>query len=160
MIFVCLGSQTFAFDRLLIELDKLVFSNKIKDKIFVQAGTVRYIPKKLQYKQFLSHDEFEEKLKSASLIIAHGGTGALIGALKLGKNVIGVPRLAKYKEHVDDHQLQIVRVLEEQGYIRAVYDIGDLEAVINKSLKNPINKIYNRESYIVEIIEKYIDSHV
>jgi len=34
--------------------------------------------------------------------------GAIIGAIKKGKKVIAVPRLAKCGEHVDDHQVQLV----------------------------------------------------
>lgn len=159
MIFVCLGTQTYQFDRLLIELDRLVEKKIITDEIFVQTGTVNYIPKFLNYQKYLSHDEFDSIRKKSDLIIAHGGTGALIGAAKIGKNIIGVPRLAKFNEHVDDHQLQIVKVLEEQGYIRAVYDIKDLGMTILDALKNPIRKKYSRESMIIEIIEKFIDSN-
>ena len=157
MIFVCLGTQTYAFDRLLIELDKLVENGLINDKVFAQTGTLNYIPKHFEYEQFLSHIAFEEKRKEASLIISHGGTGALIGASKLGKNIIAVPRLAKFGEHVDDHQLQIVDVLEKQGYIRAVYDINELGRTIEEATKKPISKKFNNKSNIISIIETFIE---
>ena len=160
MIFVCLGTQTFQFDRLLIELDNLVASRFIEAKdLVVQSGTINYIPKNFEYVRFLSHVEFEEIRKRADLIISHGGTGSLIGAAKLGKNIIGVPRAHKYGEHVDDHQMQIVRVLEEQGYIRAVYDMKDLRATIQEAMEKPLNKIYPSKSKIVSIISTFIDSN-
>jgi len=157
MIFVCLGTQTYPFDRLLKELDKLVENRQITDEILVQSGTLNYIPQHLKYIQFLAHDEFDLIRKKADLIISHGGTGALIGASKLGKNIIAVPRLSEYGEHIDNHQLQIVKVLEEQGYIRAVYHIDDLLKTINEAIKTPISKIYRRESNVLTIIEGYID---
>lgn len=158
MIFVCLGTQIFQFDRLTKKLDELVGNGVIKEEVFAQIGHTSYFPSNYEYKKFVSKDEFSELQHNANLIIAHGGTGALISASKQGKNIIAVPRLAKYGEHIDDHQLQIVKVLEEEGYIRAVYNIEELEIVIISALKNPIKKVYNRESNIVNIISSYIDN--
>lgn len=157
MIFVCTGTQVYQFDRLLKKIDELVQEGKIVDEIFAQTGASTYVPKYYSFKKFLSGDEFKEYQRKADLIISHGGTGALISALKLGKNIIAVPRLAKYGEHTDDHQLQIVEVLSEQGYIREVLDIDSLALVIFDALNNPINKKYDRESNVISIIESNIE---
>ena len=53
----------------------------------------------------------------ADYIITHGGVGTITDALKLGKKIIAVPRLSKYKEHVNDHQLQIIENFSEKGFI-------------------------------------------
>lgn len=156
MIFVCLGSQIFQFNRLVKELDVLVKNGDIKEEIVAQIGATDYIPKYFQYKRFMDKEEFERYQDIADVVISHGGTGALIGASKKRKNIIAVPRLAKFGEHVDDHQLQIVKVLESEGYIRAVYDINKLLITLNKALDNPISKSYNRKSDILNIINKYI----
>lgn len=152
MIFVCTGTQIYQFNRLLKEIDDLVEKGLIKDTIFAQIGSSDYVPKHYEYKKFVSSDEFKEWQNQADLIISHGGTGALITASKLGKNIIAVPRLSKFGEHTDDHQLQIVKVLEEKQYIRAVYNIKNLESTIDVALKHPINKPYDRESNIIDII--------
>lgn len=159
MIFVCLGSQVYQFDRLLKELDRLIESGSIKDKVFAQIGASTYMPKHYEYKKFLSSDEFKELQSEATIVISHGGTGALIGALKKEKSVIAVPRLARFGEHTDDHQLQIVTVLEEQGYLRAVYDIENLGAVIEETIEHPIQKRFQSNSQIPQIIEDFIESH-
>ncbi len=158
MIFVCTGTQIFQFDRLTRKLDELISEGIITEKVFAQIGAGEYLPKNYEYKKFINKDEFAEYQRQANVIISHGGTGALVGASKLGKNIIAVPRLAKYNEHVDDHQLQVVHVLEKEGYVRAVYDIEDLGRVIQEALENPITKVYKRESNIIPIIENYIDS--
>lgn len=157
MIFVCLGTQIFQFDRLTKKLDELVEQGIVTDEIFAQIGAGEYLPKNYEYKKFIDKEEFESYQDKADLVISHGGTGALIGASKKGKNIIAVPRLAKFGEHVDDHQLQVVRVLEKEGYVRAVYDMEKLGEVIIDALDNPIHKIYQRESNIIEIIDKYIE---
>ena len=53
LIFVTVGSRQYPFDRLFIELDKLVEEGVIKDKIFAQIGTSSYKPKHFEYKDFL-----------------------------------------------------------------------------------------------------------
>lgn len=159
MFFVCTGTQVYQFNRLLKELDRLVEEGQIKDKIFAQIGASDYKPQHYEYKEFLSADEFKEYQDKADLIISHGGTGALIGASKKGKNIIAVPRLGKYGEHTDDHQLQIVTLLEQEGYVRAVFDIEELGDVINEALNNPIKKPYKRESNVKAIIEEFIDKN-
>jgi UDP-N-acetylglucosamine--N-acetylmuramyl-(pentapeptide) pyrophosphoryl-undecaprenol N-acetylglucosamine transferase len=40
-------------------------------------------------------------------VVAHAGTGSLVGALEAGKLPVLVPRRAARGEHVDDHQEQI-----------------------------------------------------
>ena len=158
MIFVCTGTQVYQFDRLTKKLDELVATGEITEQIFAQIGAAEYLPKNYEYKKFIDKDEFSRYQQQADLVISHGGTGALIGASKLGKNIIAVPRLAKFGEHVDDHQLQIVSVLEKEGYVRAVYDMEQLGDTIKDALENPIKKIYNRESRVISIITDYIES--
>lgn len=157
MIFVCLGTQIFQFDRLTKKLDDLVEKGIVKDEIFAQIGAGEYLPTNYDYKKFIDKEEFELYQDKSDLIISHGGTGALIGASKKGKNIIAVPRLAKYGEHTDDHQLQIVRVLENEGYVRAVYDMDKLGIIIQEAFAKPIQKRYQRESKIIDIIERYIE---
>lgn len=157
MVFVCTGTQIFQFDRLIKKLDELAAAGEISDKIFAQIGAAEYLPENYEYKRFIDKDEFAEYQRQADMIISHGGTGALIGASKLGKNIIAVPRLAKYKEHVDDHQLQVVHALEQKGYVRAVYDINNLGKTIKEAAEKPITKAYRRRSIIIEVVSDYID---
>ncbi len=158
MIFICLGTQKYQFDRLTKKLDELVEKNIINDELFAQIGHAVYLPRNYNYKEFLDKEEFNAYQEKADLIISHGGTGALINASKKGKNIIAVPRLAKFNEHIDDHQIQIVSVLEKEGYVRAVYDMEHLSQTIKDAINNPISKIYKRESNIIPIIENFIDS--
>lgn len=159
MIFVCTGTQVYQFNRLLKELDRLVENGQINEEIFAQIGASDYEPRHYAFKKFISVDEFKECQDKATLIISHGGAGSLIGASKKGKNIIAVPRLAKYGEHTDDHQLQIIGILEKEGYVRVVYDMNDLGRTIAEAIESPIKKIYERESNTMSLIETFICSH-
>ena len=113
MIFVTLGSQKFQFNRMLVEIDRLIDEGKIIDEVFAQIGASDYKPKNFEYKDFLTQDEFKDYMKKADLVITHAGTGAIVTALKNDKLVIAIPRLARFGEHVDDHQIQLIDEFKE-----------------------------------------------
>lgn len=157
LIFVCVGSREYQFDRLLKEVDELVEQGKLNNEIFAQIGQSTYTPENYKHKRFLSNEEFIEYQKKAQLIISHGGTGALINALKMGKKVISVPRLEKFNEHIDDHQTQIVEVLQNEGYLDSVIDIKDLYKTILKVESSNVEIKYKKESKVLSIIEDFIN---
>ncbi len=156
LIFVSTGSRKFQFDRLIKQVDYLAEQGLIEEKVFAQIAETTYIPKYIEYKRYLSPEEFSGIQENADLIITHAGTGALIGALKKGKQVIAVPRLFKYGEHSDDHQLQVAEALENEGYLRVVMDMDELYETIIKCKTEPITKIYNKPSNVLPIIENQI----
>ncbi len=158
MIFVTLGSQKFQFNRLLEAIDRLVEKGAITDHVFAQIGCSDYKPEHYEYKDFLNRDEFAEYMQKASLVITHGGTGAIIGALKQDKIVIAVPRLAKYGEHVDDHQLQLVSQFKELNLICDCQDMDELETVIKKATTAEFGKYQSNTNAYIEAISEYIDN--
>ncbi len=155
MIFVSTGSRGFQFNRLIMKLDEV--ATHLDEPIFAQIAETSYLPQHFEYKKYLSQEEFSSYQDKADLIITHAGTGALITALKKGKQVIAVPRLRKYHEHSDDHQLQVAEALRSEGYLRVVIEMDELEKTILECRNNPIEKKYDKPSSIVPIIEEYID---
>lgn len=156
MIFVTVGSQKFQFNRLLKELDMLVEKNGIKEDIFAQTGYSDYKPKNYKYKNFLDRDEFKEIMEKSNKVITHGGTGAIVGAVKQGKKVIAIPRLKEYGEHVDNHQLQIIDEFKKMKFISAVNEIDELGEVI-KNIDSYVSKGYvSNTDTIIESIDDFI----
>ena len=156
MIFITLGSQKFQFNRLLIEIDKLIKEGKISEEVFAQIGYSNYKPQNYKYKEFLDREEFSKFMKSSRMVITHGGTGAIIGAVKQGKKVIAVPRLAKYGEHVDDHQIEITSQFKEMNLIESVEDVELLNDAISKIDQLKFNVYQSNTDRIIESIEKFI----
>lgn len=156
-IFITLGSQKFQFNRLLKAVDDLCEKGTINMKnVFAQTGYSDYIPKYFCYKKFLDRDEFSTRMREADIIITHGGTGAIIGAVKMGKKVIAVPRLAKYGEHVDNHQLQLVGQFRDLNIICECQDCNELGTILNKVKNIEFNTYESNTIAIIESIEKYI----
>ena len=156
MIFVALGTQKFQFNRLLIEIDRLVEEKKINEEVFAQIGYSDYKPKNYKYKEFLDRDEFAEIMSRCNKVITHGGTGAIVGAVKRGKKVIAVPRLAKYGEHVDDHQLQIIEQFTEMNFILGVKEVDEIENKLMNLDEECFKDYVSNTENIIKSIENYL----
>lgn len=157
MIFVTLGSQKFQFNRILKELDRLLEEKIINEEIFAQIGYSDYKPKNYKYKEFVDRDEFKSIMDKCEIVIAHGGTGAIITAVKKNKKVIAIPRLAKYGEHVDDHQIQLVDEFKELNLIYPVYNEQNLGKAINEIRDIEYEKYISNTQNIIDEIENFIE---
>ena len=158
MIFITLGSQKFQFDRLLKEVDRLIADGVIQEKVFAQIGASEYLPQNYTYERFLDRQRFAKIMDQCDSVITHGGPGVIIGAVKKGKKVIAVPRLAKYGEHVDDHQLQLLHQFDDLQLICACYDVEQL-GECSKNLQNRHFRPYvSNTSVVIASIDEYLQS--
>lgn len=158
MIFITLGSQKFQFNRLLKAVDSLIEDGTIKEEVFAQIGYSDYTPRNYKYKQFLDRDEFAAWESKADIVITHGGTGAIIGAVKKGKKVIAVPRLAKYGEHVDDHQTQLIAQFRNSNLICGLDDCSQLAGGLAYVRSHKLNTYQSNTNRFINSIEKYIET--
>ena len=157
MILVILGTQDKPFNRLLEAVDKACQKKIIKDKVIVQAGTTKYESKNMEIFDLISMNKFNSLVGKADLIITHGGVGSIIQGLKKGKKIIAVPRLKKYGEHTNDHQLQIVDEFTRQGYIMPCKDLNKLEDVLDKVKTFKTKKYMSNNTKMLSIITNFID---
>lgn len=158
MIFVTLGSQKFQFDRLLQKLDELVEQGVITEEITAQIGASNYLPKHFPYVRFMDREQFAATMDACDIVVTHGGTGVIINAVKKGKKVIAVPRLAKYKEHVDDHQLQLLHQFDELQIICACYELEDFEKEYKEIRNREFRPYVSNTHVIIEDIEGYLET--
>ncbi len=159
MIFITLGSQKFQFNRLLKAVDDLMEQGVITEAVFAQSGYSTYEPKNYTFKQFLDREEFARYQEQADIVITHGGTGAIIGAVKKGKKVIAVPRLAKYGEHVDDHQLQLIEQFKEQNLILSLADTQELEQAVRHIRNCTFHSYQSNTQRIIDSIVLFLQEN-
>lgn len=157
MIFVTLGSQKFQFNRLLKEIDKLVEQQVIKEPIIAQIGASTYLPQNYEYVKFMDRAEFAKKMTECSTVITHGGTGVIIDAVKKGKKVIAIPRLSMYKEHVDNHQMQLLHQFDDLGIICACYDVEQLGACYQQLDNIDFRPYVSNTHVIMASIESFLN---
>jgi UDP-N-acetylglucosamine transferase subunit ALG13 len=156
MIFVTVGTHTQPFNRLLQKIDELVEKGIIKEKVIAQIGYATYKPRNYEYFTFTSEEKILELNKKARLIITHAGVGSIITALWFEKSIIVVPRLKKFNEHINDHQIQIAKAFEKEEKVLACYDIKDLEKIIIMARKfRP--RIKKEKSKIFNIIKNFLE---
>ena len=157
MLFVTVGSQKFQFNRLIEAVDALAASSTVEGGAFAQTGACTYMPQNMGYEAFLDREGFQAHMAACETVITHGGTGAIIGAVKAGKKVIAVPRLAKFGEHVDDHQVEIVTQFAEMGLIEPCMDPAELpEAYTRAQVKDYLPYKSNTERFVADLAG-YID---
>lgn len=157
MILVTLGTQDKQFTRLLDQIEKLIEKKVIKEEVIVQAGHTKYESKNMKIFDYVSKKELEKYMMDANYIITHAGVGTIFDCLKKDKKVIAVPRLSKFKEHNNDHQLEIVEEFEKEKLIIPVYEITDLEKAIKKIKSFKPNKYKSNNKNMVKLIGNYID---
>ncbi|MBM7543073.1 PssE/Cps14G family polysaccharide biosynthesis glycosyltransferase [Amphibacillus cookii] len=159
MIFVVLGTHELAFTRLLIEVEALIEENIIKDKVIVQAGHTKFRSDFMDIIPFVSYKQMDEWFNDAHYIISHAGTGSVLTALKKGKTVIAVPRLKKFKEHNDDHQLQLINVLGNEGHIIPCQDINDLKRAVQMAQSFQPKPFKSGKEKLCMILQNFIEQY-
>ena len=154
MIFVTVGTQDKPFERIIKAVEQAVLDGKITDQVVVQAGNTKYESEVLNVLNYVPFDEFNNYISKADIIITHGGVGSILNALKLKKKIIAVPRLKKYGEHINDHQLQVIDKMTRDGYILSCEDENEIADKV-KEAKDFVVKEYisNTENFIASFKE-------
>lgn len=163
MIFVCVGSRSYQFNRLFKELDRLVAAGRVRNEVFAQIGASTYEPQYLAFEHFMDSDNFKAKMVEASIVISHGASGSIMGALSAGKCVIAVARLEKYGEHINDHQVGIIQSLASEGLVLAVEEMDRLGEAIEAMESGQVNlKPWKNEhpTAIIDVIDAFIQEEV
>lgn len=163
MIFVTVGSRNYQFDRLFRKLDELYEDGTLNEEMFAQVGTSSYQPLHYAYKDFITPEEFAQKVKESDIVVSHGASGSIMKALNAGKKVIAVTRLEKYGEHINDHQIQNNKAFSANGYvIMAALELNDLGECFRKIYegRDGLRPWENRDPQaIVKMIDKFIQEN-
>jgi len=160
MIFVVVGTQE-PFDRLIKWIDEWSDKTGYND-ILAQVATPEYKPKNFTWFEFMPIDQFTDKLKAADLIVSHAGMGTIISALQYYKPIIVMPRLAKFKEHRNDHQLATAKSFSQAGYVKSVYNKDELFNALNdRKTIQPIPPISDKASEeLIDALKNYLSENI
>ncbi len=152
MILVTTGHEQFQFDYLmrLVSPVREVFPS---EQIVVQYGHSNFVPtgERIEAVQLFSTEKFRDAVGSARVVVSHCGEGNLLLLQELGTPFVLVPRTKQRREHVDNHQLELVDVLARAG-LPVAFSTDDL---LN-TLRNPLFVKYeSRAEKIVEAMIKH-----
>lgn len=125
MIFVTVGNHDQGFDRLIKKMDEI--AGKIDEKVIMQIGYTKYKPVNAEYFDFIeSFEEIKRLNREARVVVCHAGAGSILTALEQHTSVIVVPRLKKYNEHLNDHQIEIAEAMAENNRVKIALDVDNL----------------------------------
>lgn len=131
--FVSVGNATQSFSRLIDAVLKIAF--QLPQPVVVQHGNTIFQGVGCVARSFLEMEEFGQFVTQAELLILHAGAGSVIHAIQAGKIPVVMPRLVKYGEHVDDHQLEFARALAVMGKVVLAEKPDDLISAVAEALR-------------------------
>lgn len=140
LVFATVGNPTQPFDRFVRWMDEQVGARMKKSEVLIQVGTSKVRPTHCQWIDFIPMDGFVEMVGRAQVVVCHGGQGSILTCLQSGKRPIIIPRLQKFDEHINDHQLEIVEEFSKRKLIDAVYEERDLHPQV-------LNRLRDRRGY-------------
>ena len=153
MILVTVGTHTQGFPRLVRAMDEI--AGRIEEEVVMQIGATSYIPQNAQHFDFTSQEEMDRLHLEARAIVTHAGAGSIITGLKWGKPLIVMPRLEKYGEHMDDHQLELAEALSREGKVMAVYGVEELGGALERAAAGFASTARGRER-LVAALRRYV----
>lgn len=124
MIYVTLGTMFLDFDRLVHGADAV--AAQTGEQVLVQVGMSKVRPVHSAWFDFLPREEVLEIQRHARVIVGHAGIGTALDALSVGRPFLVVPRLKRFNEHMNDHQLEIADAIERRGWGRKIMDMDEL----------------------------------
>lgn len=152
MIFVTVGMHPGGFERLVKQMDEV--AGRIDEEVIMQIGGTKYTPRNAKYFGFATEQEMKELFRKARVVVGHGGVGTILDVLQEGKPLVVVPRLKKYGEVIDDHQLLLLHELERDGRVTAVYDLEKLGEVLSKL--DTSRAVQTRDERLVNALKRYV----
>lgn len=156
MIFVTTGNFDTGFDRLVRSVDELFAQGVLTGEGLAQIAGGAYEPTHLRWQRMLLPAEYDQAMREATLIIAHGGAGTVRAAAALGKPIIVMPRRAAKKEHYNDHQVATAAVYEEKGLALVAWAESELPvriAAARDFVPNPPSD----GGKVVQLVRSFLD---
>jgi len=152
LILVLCGTQKQDFSRMIKEVEKLADEHDI----VVQAGHTEYVSDKMEVFGFVAPEKLTTLYDKAQYVVSHGGAGSMFQGIQAGKKMLVFPRLQKYGEHVDDHQLQLAGKLNDLGYLLTFKDNDDIVDVFGR-LKAFTPKPYDLKGNFLTLIDDKLE---
>ncbi|MDX2253912.1 MAG: sugar transferase [Pseudanabaenaceae cyanobacterium bins.39] len=141
MLLVTVGREQYQFNALMQWIDILIKYQLIDEDIVVQYGTSTYIPDGARAYRYLNDQDFQKLVDRASLIISHCDESIAQYLEDRDTPYVLVPRLQRFREYIDNHQMEVADEFEHRG-IAIARSPGDLVKFIKlQQTSNIIPKI-------------------
>ena len=143
-VLVVVGTDHHRFDRLVDWLDDWAEQQAEPTRVVFQHGSARS-PRHGEGHVLLPHDQLQELMRSASVLVVHGGPATICEAWRHGRLPVVVPRDPALGEHVDGHQQRFSRRLGGQGLVLLCEERGQLVAALDEARRDPAHVLFGHE---------------
>jgi UDP-N-acetylglucosamine--N-acetylmuramyl-(pentapeptide) pyrophosphoryl-undecaprenol N-acetylglucosamine transferase len=117
-IFVTLGTiRPYPFDS---AVDALLRTNAACESTIWQLGSTAHSNLPGSAFRELTSAQFADAAQKADVVVTHAGVGTILQLLEMGIHPVVLARRSEFGEHIDNHQLQITRLVSELGIATAV----------------------------------------
>lgn len=128
MIFLSTGNNELSFIRLFLRFEKFFYNLNNKNiEVICQVGHTEYKNKNFRIIKFLEKRKFNELIRKSKMFISHAGAGSVIDSIKNQKIPILLPRKKKFKEHIDDHQVELYEKLLQNNLASSIEQMYNLK---------------------------------
>jgi UDP-N-acetylglucosamine transferase subunit ALG13 len=131
-VVVTVGTDHHRFDRLVGWIDRWA-STHPDCSVLVQHGTADP-PAHGRGVAMLGYDELVSAMAQARVVVAQGGPATVMDARSVGRRPIVVPRLARFHEVVDDHQVTFGRWAAARDLVLLAEDEHELGRLLDAAL--------------------------
>jgi UDP-N-acetylglucosamine transferase subunit ALG13 len=94
-----------------------------------------------KFKDFFEITDHQKFIETSKVVISHAGAGTIFQCLNLKKIPIVIPRLKKFNEHVNDHQLDLSVKLRDLNLIYVAEDNLTTKKLIKQNIFSRKNEI-------------------
>lgn len=159
MIFLTVGSR-LGFDRLVRAVDDMVALRLIREPITAQIGNGNYEPKFMRYERMVSGSAYDALMSEADRIIGHAGSGTIAHALENEKPLLVLPRLGRYGEHVNDHQVATAATFARLGCVLRAEQVHELPSCYRAMLNFVPRRRVARTHELVDRIGDFLSRDI
>ena len=135
-VLVVVGTDHHRFDRLVDWVDAWAERQRHPTRVVFQHGSAK-APRVAEGHALLPHEELQELMAGAHVLVTHGGPATICEAWRHGRLPLVVPRDPTRGEHVDGHQQRFSRRLGAQGLVHLCEEAADLERVLDRARVDP-----------------------
>lgn len=149
MIYVTLGTMYLGFDRLALAMDAI--AQETGEVVIMQTGLSPLRPPHCRCFDFKPREDLLALQREARVVVTHAGIGSVMDALACARPLLVVPRLRRYGEHNNDHQMDLASMVAERGWGRMILDMAELAGACAAPPPAPVDYRPDRDRLIANV---------
>lgn len=137
LVFGSVGTDYHPFHRMIEWIDSwLDDGGRLVARAVIQSGTSKP-SRRAESISYLAFDDLQTYIRLATTLVSHGGPATVMDCCRLGIKPIVIPRLSRFGEHVDNHQVAFARMMASQGLIEVADTEEQFRSLVDRSLTDP-----------------------